>query len=106
MSFIDVSTINSKEIVPGFHGRFIHSEKITIAYWDVKKSSVIPSHQHVHEMIVNVLEGELELTIGDEVQVITPGKLGLIPSMVPHSARAITDCRLLDVFYPVREDYI
>jgi len=105
MPFINIDDLDSREIVPGYIARFIHSDKITIAYWVIKKDSVIPMHQHVHEMMVNVLEGKLELTIGNETQIIQPGQVGVIASQVPHSAKAITDCRLIDVFYPVREDY-
>ena len=105
MPFINIADIRAREIVPGYHGRFIHSDNITIAYWDITKDSVIPTHSHVQEMMVNVLEGKLELTIGNETKIIEPGDVGIIPSQVPHSAKAITDCRLIDVFYPVREDY-
>lgn len=105
MSFITLSSIPSKEIVPGFNGRFIHSDHITIAYWDVKAGASIPVHHHIHEMIVNVIEGELELTIGSETQILTPGKAGIIPGNVPHTAKALTNCKVIDVFHPVREDY-
>ncbi len=105
MAFVKLSDINPREIVPGFRGQFIHSEKITLAYWDIKEGSSIPVHQHVHEMMVNVLSGKLQLTIGDETRVLEPGVVGLIPSNVPHTAKAITDCKVLDVFYPVRTDY-
>ena len=105
MPYINIEDIRAREIVPGYYGRFIHSDNITIAYWDITKDSVIPTHSHVQEMMVNVLEGKLELTIGNETKIIEPGDVGIIPSQVPHSAKAITDCRLIDVFYPVREDY-
>jgi quercetin dioxygenase-like cupin family protein len=105
MSFITVSDIKPREIVPGFNGRFIHSENITIAYWDIKAGSSIPAHQHVHEMMVNVISGKLELTIGNETKVLEPGMAGVIPSNIPHKAKAVTDCKIIDVFYPVRTDY-
>lgn len=105
MSFINISKIPPTEIVPGFNGRFIHSENITIAYWDIKAGSSIPVHHHVHEMIVNVIAGKLELTIGNEKKILEPGMAGVIPSHVPHTATAVSDCRVIDVFYPVREDY-
>lgn len=105
MSFLTVNEIPAKEIVPGFHGRFLHSENITIAYWDIKKGYSIPLHQHVHEMIVNVIEGELQLTIDQETKILSAGMAAIIPSQVPHTATGITDCRVIDVFYPVRTDY-
>jgi quercetin dioxygenase-like cupin family protein len=47
----------------------------------------------------------MELTVGDETYRMIPGQIVTIPSDVPHSGRAITDCEIMDVFCPVREDY-
>lgn len=105
MSFVKTSDIKPKEIAPGFFGRFVHTANTTIAYWEIKEGSSIPVHHHVHEMTVNVIEGKLKLTIGDETQIIEPGTVGVIPSNVPHTATAVTDCKIIDVFYPVRADY-
>ncbi|NJM24221.1 MAG: cupin domain-containing protein [Bacteroidia bacterium] len=105
MAFIDLNTQPSREIAPGFHGKFIHTDNISIAHWDIRKGASIPLHDHVHEMVVNVVAGELELTVGGEVKVLKPGMCATIPGHVPHKATAITDCQVIDVFYPVREDY-
>lgn len=105
MSFVKLSDIKPKEIAPGFFGRFVHSENMTIAYWDIKQGSTIPVHHHVNEMTVNVISGKLQLTIGNETQTLEPGVVGVIPSNVPHTATAITDCKVIDVFYPIRKDY-
>jgi quercetin dioxygenase-like cupin family protein len=105
MSFIKISDLKEVEIVPGFKGRFLHSANATVAYWQIEKGGVIPVHTHVHEMIVNVMEGTLELTIDKETRTLTSGMAAIIPSNVPHTAKAITDCFVLDVFHPVREDY-
>jgi quercetin dioxygenase-like cupin family protein len=105
MEVISVKNIKAKEIVPGFHGRFIHSENITIAYWDIKAGHSVPRHQHVHEMIVNVMEGKLELTVGNDTKLLETGMAVVIPSNVPHMATGVTDCKIIDVFYPVRSDY-
>lgn len=103
--FIDSKEITPREIAPGFFGRFMHSEKMSIAYWEAKAGAEIPLHSHIHEMIVNVIEGKLELTVGEETRIIENGLVAFIPGDVPHKAKAITDCKIIDVFYPVREDY-
>jgi quercetin dioxygenase-like cupin family protein len=105
MSFIKISDIKPKEIVPGFNGRFIHSANLTVAHWDIKAGAAIPVHHHVHEMIVNVISGELQLTIDKETKVLGPGMSAVIPSNVPHTAKALSDSKIIDVFYPVRLDY-
>ena len=107
MPFISFDSIDQKELLPGFKVRFVHTEKMTLAYWDIKAGSVLPEHNHHHEQVAaQVMEGQFELTLEGETKVMKPGDLAVIPSNVVHSGKAITDCKLLDVFCPVREDYL
>lgn len=105
MIFQNLDEIQEREIVPGYRARFIHAEGMTLAYWEVEAGAALPEHSHPHEQIANVLEGEFELTVAGESRVLVPGQVAVIPGDVPHSGRAITDCRLLDAFQPAREDY-
>jgi quercetin dioxygenase-like cupin family protein len=91
--FINLSDLKAKEIVPGFNGKFLHSENMTVAHWDIKAGSSIPPHQHINEMI------------GQEKKILSAGMCGVIPGNVPHTAFAHTDCYVIDVFYPVRPEY-
>ncbi|NOX86621.1 MAG: cupin domain-containing protein [Chlorobi bacterium] len=106
MPVIDLETTEIKEPVPGYRVRFVHSDNITLAFWDVKAGSVLPAHSHVHEQLSQITEGEFELTIAGNAFVLTPGKIAIIPPNIEHSGRAITDCKITDTFYPVREDYL
>ena len=105
MPFLDLSDIHESEPVPGFRVRFVHTDNMTVAYWDIERGAAMPEHSHEHEQIVNLIEGDFELTVGDELRTLTPGVVAVIPPDVPHSGRAATTCRIVDVFYPVREDY-
>ena len=105
MIFQDLNDIQEREIVPGYRARFVHTEKMTLAYWEVDAGAALPEHSHPHEQIANVLEGEFELTVDGKSQVLVPGQVAVIPGDVPHSGQAVTDCRLLDAFQPAREDY-
>ena len=105
MGFLTLNDVQEKEIVPGYRARFVHSDHITLAYWDVDPGAELPEHSHPHEQIANVLEGQFELVVGGESRVLEPGMVAVIPSHTPHGGKALTACRLLDVFYPVREDY-
>ena len=66
----------------------------------------MPEHHHVHEQVAaQVISGEFELTLNGETKVMRSGDIAIIASNEVHSGRAITDCQLLDVFSPAREDY-
>ncbi|MGF1923443.1 MAG: cupin domain-containing protein, partial [Bacteroidia bacterium] len=58
-----------------------------------------------HEQITEVREGEFQLTFAGETKIYKPGMIAVIPPHVEHSGVALTDCKLLDIFLPVREDY-
>lgn len=102
---IHLRDITAKEILPGFSGKFLHGEKHTLAFWDISKGSRLPEHQHVHEQITYILEGELEMKIGGATFLFTAGTAHIIPSGTLHSALALQDCKAIDSFSPAREDY-
>jgi quercetin dioxygenase-like cupin family protein len=95
----------AREVFPGFHGRFVHSDAMTFAWWSIDEGAEVPEHQHPHEQVVNMLEGELALTVDGREHVLHPGDVVAIPGGVRHSARALAPSRVLDVFSPVRDDY-
>ncbi|MEO0555847.1 MAG: cupin domain-containing protein [Bacteroidota bacterium] len=104
MDVKSISDLESKEVMPGFNGKFIHSEEMTHAYWVIKTGAELPEHHHIHEQVANILEGEFEFTVNGETRICKAGDVLVLKSNVPHSGRAITDCRILDVFAPRRED--
>lgn len=103
--YLHLSDIAVKDILPGFHGRMIHTDHVTVAHFRIDAGSVLPEHFHVHEQVTNVLEGELEMVIGGVKRVCKAGDCAVIPSNMPHSGRALTDVWVVDVFCPTREDY-
>lgn len=105
MAFVELDRVRVREPVPGYRVRFVHSASMTVAYWEIEAGAAMPEHSHSHEQIVNLTEGDFELMVGDEVRVLSPGLIAVIPPDVPHSGRALSACRIIDVFHPVREDY-
>lgn len=103
--FRSFSNINPKEIAPGFLSKFIHTETNTINFIEVKAGSTVPLHQHVHKQLSFVLEGKFELTVNGVAQLLEPGLFAVIPPNAFHGGTSITDCKLIDLFSPVREDY-
>lgn len=93
------------EMLPGCEARFVHGDSMTVAFWHIRRGREIPSHEHPHEQIVNLLEGVFEMKVGDDTFVMKAGDSVVVPSGITHSALAITDIRCIDVFHPVRQDY-
>ncbi len=104
-NFINLADLPEQEILPGFFGRMIHTAGLTVAHFRIAEGAVLPEHRHVHEQVTNVIAGELEMTIDGKTQVCKAGTSAAIPANVPHSARALTDCTVIDVFQPARDDY-
>jgi quercetin dioxygenase-like cupin family protein len=94
-----------RQIIPGFVGRFIHSERLTFALWRFAKGAVLPLHSHPHEQVIHVLDGELAITLGGVRHHLGPGMVLVIPPDAPHEGVMLTDARVMDVFCPVRDDY-
>jgi quercetin dioxygenase-like cupin family protein len=105
MHVVDYATLKPREIAPGFHGRYVHSERVTQGRVDIDAGASLPEHSHMHEQWTLVLSGTLELTVAGTRHLLEPGHLLYIPPHVPHSARAPVACQVLDVFQPAREDY-
>ena len=105
MPFINLYDIEQREMVPGFKAQFIHSRNMTFSYWTIKAGYSLPEHAHPHEQVANVLQGTFEMTVDGETKVIKPGDVVIIPAHAKHRGTSITDCLILDVFYPIREDY-
>ena len=105
MPFHEVRDFEAREQFPGFRGRFIHTERVTVVYWEIEAGANLPEHSHEHEQISNLLEGEFAMTINGTTRTLTAGSVAIVPTAAVHSGRAVTKCRFIDVFQPTRDDY-
>jgi quercetin dioxygenase-like cupin family protein len=100
--FISLEKLELQELIKGGFVGSVQTENLTIAYTDMKAGAEIPLHQHLEEAVDIVLYGELKMQIGNNTGLLRPGMMSLVPSNVPHMARAITDCKVATIFYPRR----
>lgn len=105
MTFTTMSQQPPREIIPGFHGQFVHGDHVTLAHWHIEAGAFLPEHAHPHEQITWVIEGRLSLTVAGETRVLEAGDVAIIPGHVRHSGQALVACQVVDVFYPCRDDY-
>jgi quercetin dioxygenase-like cupin family protein len=105
MQFLNMEEIVEKELIPGYHAKFINSETMTFAHWRIEASAEFPEHSHPNEQVINMLEGEFIIRINGVDYHLGKDNVFIIPAGIPHSGKAVTDCKTVDVFYPKREDY-
>lgn len=105
MAFNDVKNREWKELVPGIRARTFWGDKMMVCHVALDEGATIPIHSHPHEQGGTVISGEIEFNIDGESRVLTEGNSYVIKGGVPHNAIAKTDCKLFEIFSPVREEY-
>jgi quercetin dioxygenase-like cupin family protein len=105
MGLVRLDELPELQIAEGILARVVTAETVTVAHVKLAAGALLPEHAHHHEQVVNVIEGELELTVDGQPYSLKRGKVMVLTPNVVHSGRAVTDCRVVDVFHPVREDF-
>ncbi len=96
--------IEAQEVFPGFEGRFIHSEKMSFAYWEIAIGSLLEEKSLPNEQVISMVSGRMSFIVDGEEIDFHEGMVLVIPPKVNYSAKAITKCKILDVSYPTRQD--
>ena len=115
----DWQTLPREQLSPGLVRQFISGEKATVALFRFRKGGAVPTHSHENEQLSYVLEGSLRFHLEDQKSPqgqkegegareleLRAGQVLLIPSHVAHSAVALEDTVVLDVFSPTRKDWL
>ncbi|MFC1730075.1 cupin domain-containing protein [candidate division KSB1 bacterium] len=105
MTYIDFNTRKRIQIWEGISGPVFHSDQATFGHFTLEAGCILPVHRHPHEQWTNLIEGELEFNIDGEIKLMRAGMTAFIPSDIIHSAKVITECKVIDCFMPVREDF-
>lgn len=94
-------------IFPGVHLRACALDKMMMSLVDLEPGAVVEEHSHPHEQVGILLEGRVLFTIGDEQKTLQPGDVWRIPGGVRHRVVALDrPAKALDIFCPIREDYL
>ena len=93
-----VTEVISRKIVTG--------EKEMLSQIYLKRGAVVPMHKHEAEQLTYVLQGSLRFLVGGEDVTVREGEVLLIPSWVEHQAEALDDTLTLDIFSPIRHDWL
>lgn len=81
-------------------------EKIMMVKVKFIKGAVGSPHQHIHSQVTHINSGKFEFTVDGEKIVVSAGDGLYIPPNVVHGAVCLEEGILIDVFSPVREDFL
>lgn len=100
------SEIPVEPLNPLLSRQTVHCDRITIARLTLKKGALVPRHQHENEQVTNLESGRLRFIFDDGEIILAKGDSLQIPSHADHSVEALEDSVALDLFVPVREDWV
>ncbi len=84
----------------------VYGEKTLMSEFRLKKGSIVPLHSHPHEQAGCLVSGKVKFIAGSEETICNPGDSWCIAGDKEHGAEALQDSVLVEVFSPVREDYL
>jgi len=84
----------------------VYGEKTLMTEFLLEKNNQLPDHSHPHEQTGYLVKGHIKLVIDSKEIDVMPGDSWCIPGGVKHSANIIEDSVAIEVFSPVREDYL
>jgi quercetin dioxygenase-like cupin family protein len=93
-----VTEVISRKIVTGAR------EMLSQIY--LKRGALVPMHKHESEQMTYILQGALRFLVGGEEVMVREGEVLVIPSWVEHQAEALDDTLTLDIFSPIRQDWL
>lgn len=105
--FVHHSEEDYVEALPGILRKTLaHGEKTLMVEFILAKGHDLPFHAHPNEQSGYLVKGHLRLTINGETFDVRPGDSWSIPMSVEHGAQTLEDSIAIEVFSPVRPDYL
>jgi quercetin dioxygenase-like cupin family protein len=96
-----------KQILPGIRIKTLaYGDKSLLSEFRMKQDSQLPAHAHPQEQTGYLISGRIRLFVGDETYEVEPGDSWSVPGGVTHRAEILADALAIEVFSPVREDYL
>lgn len=93
--------------LPGIQKKtLVFGERTLMTEFRLKKNSVLPDHSHPYEQTGYLVAGHIVLKIGDKEHDVHPGDSWCIPANETHGAQIAEDSVAVEVFSPVRPDYL
>ena len=105
--FYKRSTEGYKQVLDGIKLKtLVYGDKTLFTEFRLKRGSLLPRHAHPQEQTGYLISGRIRLTIGEETFEVEPGDSWCVPGNMEHQAEILADSVAVEVFSPIREDYL
>jgi quercetin dioxygenase-like cupin family protein len=105
--FYKVRESGYKKVLPGIRLKtLVYGKNTLFSEFRMEANSILPQHAHHHEQTGYLVKGRIRLTIGQQTFEAGPGDSWCIPGNMDHSAEILENSIAIEVFSPVREDYL
>jgi quercetin dioxygenase-like cupin family protein len=102
--------LSSNDYQPALDGierkTLVHGKRMLMTEFRLRKGALLPRHAHEHEQTGYLVKGRIRISIGTEVYDAQAGDSWSIPGGVEHGAEILEDSAAIEVFSPVRDDYL
>ncbi|TNE61216.1 MAG: cupin domain-containing protein [Bacteroidetes bacterium] len=98
--------IKEEKMTARLSRQMVHGEKSTVSRFRIKAGATAARHYHANEEYAIVLSGTVKFIFDDRETVVSQGEVLVIAPNVPHAIEAMSDAEMLDIFTPVREDWL
>jgi len=96
-----------KQVMDGIRIKtLVYGERSLLTEFLLDKGAQLPRHSHPHEQTGYLIAGRIRLSMGDDTVEVGPGDSWCVPGNVEHGAEILEDAIAVEVFSPVREDYL
>ncbi len=100
------SEVPKDNVTPTITRQIVTGAQAMAGMITLKQGSYVPKHSHVSEQLTYVFSGALRLIVAGETFVVKAGEILVIPAFVEHEATALEDTVELDIFSPIRQDWL
>jgi quercetin dioxygenase-like cupin family protein len=95
------------ELIKGVHLKtMVYGDQTLLTEVRLEKGAIIPPHGHPHEQTGYMVSGHMDFLINGEHHITKPGDSWNIAGEVEHGATALDESVVIEVFSPIREDYL
>ncbi|WP_291767897.1 cupin domain-containing protein [Caldivirga sp. UBA161] len=106
MPLYRLGNMRGEEVNPLTIRRYINGERMTLAQFMFKRGAKVRRHAHINEQFSIILTGRLRFRINNEEYIAEAGDVVHIPSNMEHEVEALEDSMVIDVYSPIREDWL